>query len=81
MERFIHQQNLGLYRKLLADPNDRDEALRRMVPRLNSDLWETSCFNVRDGNPHALDFPQVQGAHFRRKAARKQHKHGIRDVI
>ena len=24
MERFIHQQNLELYRKLLADPNDKD---------------------------------------------------------
>ena len=29
MERFIHQQNLELYRKLLADPNDKDEARTR----------------------------------------------------
>jgi|NGEPerStandDraft_8_1074529.scaffolds.fasta_scaffold199954_1 hypothetical protein len=26
MESFIHKQNLELYRKLLADPNDKDEA-------------------------------------------------------
>jgi hypothetical protein len=26
MEKFIHQQNLELYRKLLADPDDKDEA-------------------------------------------------------
>lgn len=34
LERFIHQQNLELYRKLLADPNNRDEARRRMLLKL-----------------------------------------------
>jgi hypothetical protein len=34
MERFIHQQNLELYRKLLADPNDKDEGRRQMLMKL-----------------------------------------------
>jgi hypothetical protein len=34
LERFIHQQNLELYRKLLADPNDKDEARRQMLLKL-----------------------------------------------
>jgi hypothetical protein len=34
MERFIHQQNLELYRKLLADPNDKDEGRRQMLLKL-----------------------------------------------
>ena len=34
MERFIHQQNLELYRKLLADSNDKDEGRRQMLLKL-----------------------------------------------
>lgn len=34
LDRFIHQQNLELYRKLLADPNNRDEARRQMLLKL-----------------------------------------------
>jgi hypothetical protein len=34
MERFIHQQNLELYRKLLADPNDKDGGRRQMLLKL-----------------------------------------------
>jgi len=34
MERFIHQQNLELYRKLLADPNEKDESRRQMLLKL-----------------------------------------------
>ena len=37
LERFIHQQNLELYRKLLADPNDKDEARRQMLLKLLAD--------------------------------------------
>ncbi len=33
-ERFIHQQNLELYRKLLADSNDMDEGRRQIVLKL-----------------------------------------------
>ena len=34
LEKFIHQQNLELYRKLLADPNNGDEARRQMLLKL-----------------------------------------------
>lgn len=37
MERFIHQQNLELYRKLLADPNDKDEARHQTLLKLLAD--------------------------------------------
>jgi hypothetical protein len=37
MERFIHQQNLELYRKLLADPNDKDEARHQVLLKLLAD--------------------------------------------
>ena len=37
LERFIHQQNLELYRKLLADPNDKDGARRQMLLKLLAD--------------------------------------------
>ena len=42
MERFIHQQNLELYRKLLADPNDKDEARHQMLLKLLADevAWD-----------------------------------------
>ena len=34
MESFIHQQNLELYRKLLADQNDKDEGRRQVLLKL-----------------------------------------------
>jgi len=37
LERFIHQQNLELYRKLLTDPNHKDEARRQMLLKLLAD--------------------------------------------
>ena len=42
MERFIHQQNLELYRKLLADPDDKDETRRAMLLTLLADevAWD-----------------------------------------
>jgi hypothetical protein len=36
MERFIHRQNLELYRKLLADPNDKDEARHQSLTTCGS---------------------------------------------
>ena len=36
MQKFIHQQNLELYRKLLTDPNDKDEDQRQMLLKLLS---------------------------------------------
>jgi hypothetical protein len=37
MEKFIHQQNLELYRKLLADPDDKDGARHQMLLKLLAD--------------------------------------------
>jgi hypothetical protein len=37
MEKFTHQQNLELYRKLLADPEDKDEARHQMLLKLLAD--------------------------------------------
>ena len=34
MQKFIHQQNLELYRKLLTDPNDKDKDQRQMLLKL-----------------------------------------------
>jgi hypothetical protein len=45
MERFIHQQNLELYRKLLADPNDKDEARHQMLLKLLADEVAGSTLN------------------------------------
>jgi hypothetical protein len=47
LERFIHQQNLELYRKLLADPNDKDEARRQMLLKLLADEKAKDRHEVR----------------------------------
>jgi hypothetical protein len=55
MERFIHQQNLELYRKLLADPNDKDEARHQMLLKLLADevAWDRQPPPVKKKGPPA----------------------------
>jgi hypothetical protein len=42
LERFVHQQNLELYRKLLAGRDDKDEARHQMLLKLLADevAWD-----------------------------------------
>jgi len=55
IERFIHQQNLELYRKLLADPSDKDEARHQMLLKLLADevAWDRQPPPVKKKGPPA----------------------------
>jgi len=55
LERFIHQQNLELYRKLLADPDVKDETRRAMFLKLLADevAWDRQPAPRKEVRPPA----------------------------
>jgi hypothetical protein len=55
LERFIHQQNLELYRKLLADPDVKDETRRAMLLKLLADevAWDRQPAPRKEVRPPA----------------------------
>jgi hypothetical protein len=55
LERFIHQQNLELYRKLLADPDVKDETRRAMLLKLLADevAWDRQPAPRKEVRPSA----------------------------
>ena len=55
LERFVHQQNLELYRKLLAGRDDKDEARHQMLLKLLADevAWDRQPAPRKEVRPSA----------------------------